>query len=241
MAPEQNFRALCEVTPRSTWGTLAFPVQSTFCRKLPQSCSHGYKATSQQPMCLLFEYLHTCVSGPMLYDKHEDVYIFSVAEMRKWALKDRQNPHAARLGSLLPGVVPSPTQAFFSLLAWLSTPMLVPSSQQLPSTHAPSHPPPRVPGRRDRLQANGRVRILIRCTGDFLPFLVPTFTSKDISTESPASPGQEAEHPIPKLASGVPAQCIAQGRLESNQFGEWPRMDCSPVSIYPGLVRCKLR
>lgn len=113
MAPEQNFRALCEVTPRSAWGTLVCPVQSTFCRKLPQSCSHGYKATSQQPMCLLFKYLHTCVSGPMLYDKHEDVYIFSVAGMRKWALKDRQNPHAARLGSPLPGVVPSPHAGFF--------------------------------------------------------------------------------------------------------------------------------
>lgn len=64
-------------------------------------------------MWLFFKYLHTCVSGTMLYDKHEDVYIFSVAEMRKWALKDRQNPHMARLGSLLPGVVPSPMQAFF--------------------------------------------------------------------------------------------------------------------------------
>lgn len=191
-------------------------------------------------MWLFFKYLHTCVSGTMLYDKHEDVYIFSVAEMRKWALKDRQNPHMSRLGSLLPGVVPSPMQAFF-LRDGSSTPTLVPSVQQLPSTYTPPHPPQRLHGRRGRLPANGKVRIIIRCTGACLPFLVPTFTSKDFSTKSPASPGQEAKHPIPKLASGVPAQCIAQGRLESNQFGEWPRMDCSPVSIYPGLVRCKLR
>lgn len=84
-------------------------------------------------MWLFFKYLHTCVSGTMLYDKHEGVYIFSVAEMRKWALKDRQNPHMTRLGSLLPGVVHSPMQAFF-LRDGPSTTTLVPSVQQLPST-----------------------------------------------------------------------------------------------------------
>lgn len=97
----------------------------------------------------------------MLYDKHEDVYVFPVAEMRKWALKDHQNPHMARLCSLLAGVVPPPMQAFFSMIGHPPPRLFLPFSNY-PALLPPS---PETPGRKDGLQANGKFRI-IRRAGD---------------------------------------------------------------------------
>lgn len=52
---------------------------------------------------------------------------------------------------------------------------------------------------------------------------------------SPASAGHGQ-----RGAGRVLAQCTAQGHRECDQFPAWPRIDGSPASIYPGLVRCGL-
>lgn len=54
------------------------------------SCLQRLQSHTLAAHVRLFKHLHTCVSGTVLYDKHEDVCIFPVAEMRKWTLKDRQ-------------------------------------------------------------------------------------------------------------------------------------------------------